>query len=106
MKTYQVTLPDEFAAAVDRLVAAGTFDSVDHLVLYAVAQVDQEIDREEGTDQEWLKQQIQIGIDQLDRGELLDGPTVMARLRARLREAQPIIVTASSEACPPPATSR
>jgi antitoxin ParD1/3/4 len=88
MKTYQVTLPDEIAAVADRLVAAGKFDSVDHLMMYAVSQVEQEIDREEGTDQEWLKQQIQIGINQADRGELLDGPTVMARLRAKLDAAR------------------
>jgi antitoxin ParD1/3/4 len=88
MKTYQVTLPDEIAAVVDRLIADGKFDSVDHLMLYAAVQVEQEIDREEGTDQEWLKQQIQVGIDQADRGELLDGPTVMARLRAKLDAAR------------------
>jgi antitoxin ParD1/3/4 len=88
MKTYQITLPDEFAAFVDRMVAEGKFDSVDLLVLYAVAQVMDEMDRDAVTDKEWLRKEIQKGIDSANRGELLDGPTVMARLREKLDAAR------------------
>jgi antitoxin ParD1/3/4 len=86
MKTYQVTLPDEFAAFVDRMIAEGKWDSVDYLVMAGLARLMTEVDHEEIVDKEWLRKQIQIGIDQLDRGEGVDGPAFMARLREKLQE--------------------
>ena len=83
MKTYQVTLPDEFAAFVDRMIAERKFDDLDHLFLYAIAMVEDDVHADEAVDQEWLKKEIQKGIDSANRGELRDGPTVMARLRAK-----------------------
>ena len=83
MKTYQITLPDEFAAFVDRMIAERKFDDLDHLFLYAIAQVEDEERQDASIDQEWLKKEIQKGIDSANRGELVDGPTVMARLRAK-----------------------
>jgi Arc/MetJ-type ribon-helix-helix transcriptional regulator len=88
MKTYQVTIPDEFAEFADRAVADGKFDSIDHLFLYAVAQVEGELWRDESVDQEWLRAEVQKGIDAADRGELIDGETVMARRRAKLEAAR------------------
>jgi hypothetical protein len=32
-----------------------------------------------------LRRKIQIGIDQADRGELIDGPRVFAKLRKKIR---------------------
>ncbi|MBP9094556.1 hypothetical protein KBI23_26290 [bacterium] len=32
---------------------------------------------------QWLRREIQIGIDQADRGELIDGDVVFAELRQR-----------------------
>lgn len=88
MKTYQVTLPDEFAAFVDRMIAERKFDDLDHLFLYAVAMVEDDVRADEAVDQEWLKREIQKGIDSANRGELRDGPTVMARLRAKFDAAK------------------
>ena len=88
MKTYQVTLPDEFAAFVDRMIAERKFDDLDHLFLYAVAMVEDDVHADEAIDQEWLKKEIQKGIDSANRGELLDGPAVMARLRAKFDAAK------------------
>jgi Arc/MetJ-type ribon-helix-helix transcriptional regulator len=100
MKTYQVTLPDEFAAVVDRLIAAGKFDSVDHLMMYAVVQVEQEIDREELIDKDWLRKEIQKGIDSADRGESapLDMAAIWARVERRLAEDKSETVHASRDA--------
>jgi Arc/MetJ-type ribon-helix-helix transcriptional regulator len=88
MKTYQITLPDEFAAFVDRMIAEGKFDSVDHLVLYAVAQVEDEIRLDDETDKEGLRKEIQKGIDQSKRGEVapLDMAAIWAQVEERLAE--------------------
>ena len=88
MKTYQVTLPDEFAAFVDRMIAERKFDDLDHLFLYAIARVEDEMSCDEVVDQEWLRKEIQKGIDQLDRGEGVNGPTFMAQLREKLQDKQ------------------
>ena len=86
MKTYQITLPDEFAAFVDRMIAESKFDDLDHLFLYAVAQVEDEVHRDESIDQEWLRKEIQKGIDSANRGEVapLDMDAIRKRVEARL----------------------
>jgi Arc/MetJ-type ribon-helix-helix transcriptional regulator len=86
MKTYQITLPDEFAAMVDRLMATGQFDSIDHLMQYAVWLVEDEVKRDTEVDQEWLRREIQKGIASADRGELapLDMAAIRARVQARI----------------------
>ena len=48
-----------------------------------------ELDHDDTADQEWLKKEIQKGIDSANRSELVDGPTVMARLRAKFDAAKP-----------------
>lgn len=93
MKMYQVSLPDEFAAFVDRAVAEGKFDSIDHLVLYAVAQVEDELRLDEAmTDEERdaLQKAIRIGIDQSNRGQVapLDMAALRERVKARLASEQ------------------
>ena len=49
-----------------------------------VLQVENELRLDEPTDLDALRKAIQIGIDQADRGEVVDGPTVMKRLRDKL----------------------
>jgi Arc/MetJ-type ribon-helix-helix transcriptional regulator len=88
MKTYQVTLPDEFAAFVDRMIAEWKWESVDYVVMAALARLMTEMDHDDTAGQEWLKKEIQKGIDSLDRGEGVEGPTVMARLRTKLDAAK------------------
>lgn len=84
MKTYQVTLPDEFAAFVDQMIAEKKWESVDDLLLYGVARIQDDLAAVAPPDHAWLKAEIQKGIDSADRGELIDGPTAMARHLARL----------------------
>jgi Arc/MetJ-type ribon-helix-helix transcriptional regulator len=88
MKTYTITLPDEVAEMADRAIASKRFESMDHLVLYAVAQVESELNLDAVADQEALRREIQIGIDQADRGEMTDGPEFMAGLISKLRAAR------------------
>jgi antitoxin ParD1/3/4 len=88
MKTYQVTLPDEFAAFVDRVLAEKKWDTLDHLIMYALMQVQSELEADADQDIDALKKAIQVGIDQADRGELLDGEAVMKRLRDKLEAAR------------------
>ena len=88
MKSYQVTLPDEIAAFVDRVLAERKWDSVDHLVAYALLQVESEPTCDDAAELDALRKAVQVGIDQADRGELIDGPTVMKRLRDKLEAAR------------------
>ena len=93
MKTYTITLPDEFAAFVDRAVAEKKFDSVDHLVLYAVAFVEDELRLEEQVDKDWLQREIQKGLDASARGEVapMDMTAIWDRVKARLAREQELV---------------
>jgi antitoxin ParD1/3/4 len=88
MESYQITLPHEIAAFVDRVLAENQWDSVDNLVAYALLQVESELERDKPIDLDALRKAIQIGIDQADRGEVVDGPSVMKRLREKLVAAR------------------
>jgi hypothetical protein len=88
MKTYQITLPDDFAAFVDRVLAEKKWDDVDHLIMYALMQVQDELAADADVDIDKLRKAIQIGIDQADRGELIDGEITMKRLRDKLEAAR------------------
>ncbi len=92
MKTYQIALPDEVAAFVDRVLAEKKWDAVEDLVTYALGYVEAELEADSDVDIEALRKAVQIGIDQADRGELVDGEIVMKRLRDKLEAArkQPI----------------
>ena len=85
MKTYQITLPDEFAAFVDHALAEGKWDTVDYLMMAALVALQDQQDLGANLDQEWLRREVQKGIDSADRGELVDGPTFMAGLIERIR---------------------
>jgi Arc/MetJ-type ribon-helix-helix transcriptional regulator len=88
MKTYQVTLPDEFAAFVDRLLAEKKWDDLDQLIAYALLQVQDELEVDGGTDTAALRKAVQVGVEQADRGELIDGEATMKRLRDKLEAAR------------------
>jgi Arc/MetJ-type ribon-helix-helix transcriptional regulator len=88
MKSYQITLPDDVAAFVDRVLAEKKWDDVDHLVMYALGAVETELDADADIDIDELRQAVQVGIDQADRGELapLDTDAIWARAQPRLAE--------------------
>jgi hypothetical protein len=51
-------------------------------------QVESELERDKYIDLDALRKAIQIGIDHADRGEVVDGPTVMKRPRDKLEAAR------------------
>jgi antitoxin ParD1/3/4 len=70
---------------VDEQVRAGKFASADEAVAAAVNQM-----REREEKIAWLRREIQLGVDQLERGEGApwDLADTKARLEERLRQAQ------------------
>ena len=90
MKTYQIALPDEVAAFVDRVLAEKKWDAVEDLVTYALGYVEAELEADSDVDIGALRKAVQIGIDQADRGECveLDMEAVLAKARARLEVAR------------------
>ena len=73
-----IELPPDRQAFLVGLVAAGRFSSVGEAIREGV---DLLISRED------LKQQIQVGIDQADRGDVTDHDTVFRHLRTLASEA-------------------
>jgi hypothetical protein len=88
MKSYQIKLPDEVAAFVDRVLAGGTWDSFDQLVAYALLQVESELTLDDNPDIDELRKRVGVGIEEADRGELIDGPVVLQQLRDKLVAAK------------------
>lgn len=68
-----IQLPPNEQSAAERLVALGKFRSVEEVVVESVRRL---------VSSEKLREQVQAGIDQADRGELLDHDTVFAKLRS------------------------
>ena len=68
----KVELPIEQQAFVERLVAAGRYPSADDAISDGVRLL---------ISQERLKEQIDIGIDQAERGMFVDHDTVFGQLR-------------------------
>lgn len=72
---------------LDRLIRTGRYSSAAE-VLSAALQLLEERERHY---EQWLeetRQKVQVGLDELDRGEGLDGDVVMERLREKLRNAR------------------
>ncbi len=81
-----VTISKHFEALVDELVREGCFLGADEVVENALYLLKDEyalykVKREE------LRKEIQIGIDQADRGELIEGELVFDRLHAKVEAA-------------------
>jgi antitoxin ParD1/3/4 len=72
-----------YADMIRELVASGRYGSAAEVVLEGLALVrERELLRKAG--QDWLKREVQIGIDQADRGELIPAEEVFSSLRAEL----------------------
>jgi len=68
-----VELPAEQQAIIEGLMASGRFSSAGEALTEGLRLL---------VSSERLSQQVQIGIDQADRGELVDHDTVFGQLRA------------------------
>jgi putative addiction module CopG family antidote len=81
MPSQTVTLPHELEAFVAEQVAAGSFGSTEEVIAAALYYLRDLTDRApEG--QERLREAIAVGLE-ADRGELIDGPAAIERLRER-----------------------
>ncbi len=74
-----VQLPADQQAVVESLVASGRFQSVDEVLSEGIRLL---------ASTERLRHEVQAGVQQADRGELVDHDTVFARLRAMAIAAQ------------------
>jgi antitoxin ParD1/3/4 len=75
----QIDLPAEQQLFIETLVASGRFSSENDAISEAVRLL---ISREH------LKEKIQVGIEQADRGEMVDHDTVFRQLRMMAVQAE------------------
>ncbi|MDA1054563.1 MAG: type II toxin-antitoxin system ParD family antitoxin [Planctomycetota bacterium] len=84
-----VSIPSDLEQFVNDQVATGAYTNAEHVVREALERL-RERDRSRATRIEELRQQIQIGIDQADRGECtpLDIDAIKQKARATWTERQ------------------
>jgi antitoxin ParD1/3/4 len=81
-----ILLPPELEAFAHSQVEAGKYGSIEELLIGAVqALANREEDPYQGRFEE-LRQEIQIGIDAIDRGESQDLDTAIDNLRQKMRQ--------------------
>jgi antitoxin ParD1/3/4 len=78
-----VSLTPELEQLVHKKVKSGLYLSASEVVREALRLLE-ERDRVNALKLEELRKEIQIGLDQADRGELLDGSEVFAKLRTKI----------------------
>jgi antitoxin ParD1/3/4 len=83
--TMSLRIPPEFERAVMERVESGQYPDAESVLMAMVAALDREAS-DEAERLDTLRREIQVGIDQADRGEVIDGPTAYARLRERARQ--------------------
>lgn len=85
-----ISLTPDLEKLIQAKVESGQYLSASEVVseaLYLLRERDQirELRLEE------LRKEVQIGIDQADRGELLDGPEVFEKLRDKVRDQSGLV---------------
>jgi antitoxin ParD1/3/4 len=80
----QITLPPELETLIQQQLDSGKYETAIEVILAGVIRLEQEEDIYQGRLQE-LQRDAQIGWEAVQRGELVDGATAMAELRANLR---------------------
>ena len=75
----EVQLPADQQAIIQGLVASGRFPSVEDVISEGVRLL---------ASTERLRQEVQVGIEQADRGEVVDHDTVFSRLKTMAATAQ------------------
>lgn len=80
----QIVLPPDVEALVQRQLTSGKYKNALEVILAGVQLLEQQEDVYQGRLQE-LQQEAQIGWEASQRGEVSDGNTAMAQIRANLR---------------------
>jgi antitoxin ParD1/3/4 len=84
-----ITLNSEQETIVANLIATGSFQTADEVLQVALKL----LETERQSYQSWVvqtREQVQEGIDSLDRGEGVDGETVVNDLLAKLRQTKEV----------------
>ena len=81
----QIVLSPELENLVQRQLASGKYQNALEVILAGIKLLEQQEDIYQGRLQE-LRQEAQIGWEAAERGELIDGATAMAQIRANLHE--------------------
>jgi antitoxin ParD1/3/4 len=79
-----VSLTPELEQLIHKKVESGLYLSASEVVREALRLLE-ERDRVNAMKLEELRKEIQVGLDQADRGQLLDGPEVFENLRKKVR---------------------
>jgi antitoxin ParD1/3/4 len=82
-----VSLTPELEQLVQDKVKSGLYLSESEVVREALRLLEQR-DRMSAVKLDKLRKEIQLGIDQADRGELRDGPQVFRKLRSKITTAR------------------
>ncbi|BAY92773.1 hypothetical protein NIES37_65030 [Tolypothrix tenuis PCC 7101] len=80
----QIFLPPEVEALVQRQITSGKYQNAIEVILAGIKLLEQQEDIYQGRLQE-LQQAAQIGLEASQRGEVVEGSTAMAQIRANLR---------------------
>jgi antitoxin ParD1/3/4 len=82
-----IALKPEYEQFVQAQIKSGRFTSIDEVIGHAF----QLLENEQEYDPLWLedtKQKIAIGLAQIENGQVLDGPSVIARLKAKVQRTR------------------
>src|SRR5438045_1846174 len=80
-RTANVSLTPELEAFVEALVASGRYQSASEVVREGLRLVEQR-DRRRVRSIEDLRREVALGMDEALRGDVVDGPSTIRRLRA------------------------
>ncbi len=80
----QITLPPELEQLVQRQLASGKYQSAIEVISVAVRLLEQQADVYQGQLNE-LRQEVQVGWEAAQRGDVVEGTTAMAQIRSDLR---------------------
>jgi antitoxin ParD1/3/4 len=82
-----ITLKPDQEQFVEAQLKAGRYNDAEAVIAQAFRLLEEYQDGYE----EWLvqtREKLQVGIEQVKRGEVLDGETVIANLRAKIQQAR------------------
>ncbi|MGH2412111.1 MAG: ribbon-helix-helix domain-containing protein [Brasilonema sp.] len=80
----QIVLPPEVEALVQRQLSSGKYQNAIEVILAGIKLLEQQQDIYQGRLQD-LQQEAYIGWEASRRGEVVDGSTAMAQIRANVR---------------------
>ncbi len=77
-----ISLAPELEGFINQQIASGLYNSANEVIREALQLLKEQNELQRMRNEE-LRREIQKGLDSLDQGKGLDGPTVMAELKAK-----------------------